>query len=118
MRKRLSSVWIVAALAAAVPAALPPALATAGEAAGQTHTIRIRKLQFSPHELTVAPGDTVIWVNDDLVPHTATADDMSWDSAHLDSDGRWVFVVQAGMSEDYFCRYHPTMRAQLHVAPR
>ena len=33
-------------------------------------TIAIRNFAFEPATLTVAPGTTVRWVNDDATPHT------------------------------------------------
>ena len=39
----------------------------------------IREMRYEPVELTVAVGDTVEWVNRDLVPHTATAQSREWD---------------------------------------
>jgi len=36
-----------------------------------THTVTIEGMQFRPQALSVALGDTVVWVNKDLVAHTA-----------------------------------------------
>ena len=44
----------------------------AGDALNQRHVVEIRNLEFTPKELTV--GDTITWINYDLVPHTVTAD--------------------------------------------
>jgi len=41
-------------------------------AAPKTHLARIAGFQFVPNKLEVNVGDTVIWKNEDLVPHTAT----------------------------------------------
>jgi plastocyanin len=38
-----------------------------------THTVTIEGIQFRPQTLTVAAGDTIVWVNKDLVAHTATS---------------------------------------------
>ena len=52
---------------------------TAGFAASdrsepETHTVTIEEMRFQPERLTVARGDTIVWVNKDLVPHTATSE--------------------------------------------
>ena len=47
----------------------------AGDTLNQRHVVEIRNLEFTPKELTVVPGDTITWINYDLVPHTVTADD-------------------------------------------
>jgi plastocyanin len=39
----------------------------------KTHTVTIEEMRFHPERLTVARGDTIVWVNRDLVPHTATS---------------------------------------------
>ena len=70
MRKSLLGNWVAAALAVAVLFACVSVPATAEEAGGRTHIVEIRKLQFSPAELEVAPRDTITWINYDLVPHT------------------------------------------------
>jgi plastocyanin len=52
---------------------------TVGLAAGEqperkTHTVTIEAMRFRPEHLTVASGDTIVWINKDLVPHTATSE--------------------------------------------
>ena len=39
----------------------------------QMHTVTIEGMRFQPEMLTVERGDTIVWVNKDLVPHTATS---------------------------------------------
>lgn len=51
----------------------------AADPESQRHVVEIRNLEFTPKELVAALGDTITWVNYDLVPHTVTADDESWD---------------------------------------
>jgi len=48
-----------------------------------THIVDISDLTFSPQSLEVKVGDTITWVNNDFIPHTATAVDKSWDSKNL-----------------------------------
>ena len=78
--------------------------------------VDIRGLKFQPVELVVAPGDTIVWINHDIVPHTATAGDKSWDSKSIGKQGQWETVVQSGMAEEYFCRFHPNMKARLQIS--
>lgn len=86
-------------------------------AESRTHIVEIRKLEFSPAALNVDSGDTIVWINRDLVPHTVTADDKSWDSPTLNTGDEWLTVVRDGMHERYFCRFHPLMKAQLQIEP-
>ena len=98
--------------AAAVLAALLTAAAPHGSAeqtAPTVHRVEIGQFKFVPETLDVAPGDTITWINLDIVPHTVTALDGSWDSANLNPDMEWSTIVAPSMSGDYFCRYHPSM---------
>lgn len=81
-----------------------------GEAAPQRHVVEMRAFQFDPATLTVAPGDTVVWINRDAVPHTATSEDGAWDSGSIAAGGSWSRVVEGAGAEAYLCTFHPTMR--------
>ena len=91
------------------------ALAQAGGAtpANVTHVIDIRQLRFQPAVLTVSPGDTVVWINRDIVPHTLSALDAEWESEGLMTDGSWRRLVTGKGSVEYYCTYHPTMRGTI-----
>jgi len=68
----------------------------AGDTLNQRHVVEIRNLEFTSKELTVAPGDTITWINYDLVSHTVTADNESWDSGLIGAQGQWETVVLTG----------------------
>lgn len=98
--------------------ALPAALA-AGEGCrpheAATHRIRIEQFQFEPAVTTVRTGDTLVFVNADVVPHTATAGDSAWDSGAIAPGAEWSTVVPEEWARSYFCRFHPTMRGTLSL---
>ena len=112
------SLGTAAALAVAVLLGGMSSPMAAGEPLTRSHSVQIRNLRFSPGELVVAPGDTVVWVNKDLIPHTITADDRSWDSERLNQNDRWEIVVHEGMRGTYFCLYHPSMTGRLIIRLR
>ncbi len=91
------------------------ALAQSGEPdpAPSRYVVEIRGLQFQPAELRVMPGDTVVWINRDIVPHTATAIDGEWSSAGLERDESWQLVMGTNGISPYYCEYHPTMLGKL-----
>lgn len=90
--------------------------ADVGDEAGKTaHEVIIRGFEFSPESLDVKVGDTVKFTNLDIVPHTATASDKSWDTGSLATDESAVVMIDAGMMGDYFCIFHPNMVAKLLV---
>ena len=81
-----------------------------------THTVTIEGMKFEPETLTVAAGDIVIWVNNDLVPHTATSLDAGiFDSKLIAPDNSWQLTVRKKGDFAYVCTYHPTMKAMLQV---
>jgi len=90
-------------------------LAAAERPESRTHTVTIEGMRFQPERLTVAPGDTVIWVNKDLVPHTATSDDGAFDSKTIPAEKSWTFTPRKKGEFAYVCTFHPTMTAVLRV---
>ena len=79
----------------------------------KTHVVVIRNSQFSPANLAVASGDTVIFRNDDIVPHTATG--RGFDSGNLDRGQSWRYVARAKGAFSYICTYHPSMKGKVIV---
>jgi plastocyanin len=92
----------------------------AGPAAGtrsdpKTHTVTIDGMRFQPERLTVAEGDTVVWINKDLVPHTATSEAGHFDSQIIQTEKSWKFSAEKKGEFPYVCTFHPTMKASLVV---
>lgn len=84
----------------------------------RTHQVDIRAMQFVPAELEVAVGDTVVWTNADVLPHTVTSAPASaavFDSKQLGSQQRWEYKVTAAGEHAYVCTFHPTMLGKLIV---
>jgi len=80
------------------------------------HVFEIKDFVFSPATLSVKPGDTITWTNLDIVPHTATANDKSWDSKELKTGESYTITVTTATFAGYFCVYHPSMVATLNVS--
>ncbi len=79
------------------------------------HRIEIANFVFSTGVLIVKPGDKVTWTNNDIVPHTATAKDRAWDTGLIEPGESATIVVNADMTESYFCEYHPSMIAEFNI---
>lgn len=75
----------------------------------------MKDFAFAPATLTVAVGDTVVWSNADLVPHTATARDSAWDSSSIAASGTWGFIGAAPATHEYYCVFHPGMKGTVVV---
>lgn len=84
------------------------------KAAPKTVTILIKGFQFVPAKVEVASGDTVIWKNEDIVPHTATLK-RTFDSKEIAVGKSWTYLAKDPGTYSYICTYHPTMAAQLIV---
>ena len=81
----------------------------------KTHTVTIEGMRFQPEMLTVERGDTIVWVNKDLVPHTATSKAGNFDSKLIEADKSWKHTVRKKGDYAYICTFHPTMKAILQV---
>jgi plastocyanin len=86
-----------------------PALAGA-----ETHTVTMEGMKFQPASVTVKSGDTVVWQNKDVVPHTATAAG-KFDSKNMASGQKWTWIAGAKGRYDYVCTYHPGMNGTVVV---
>ncbi len=79
----------------------------------QTHIVEIRDMKFQPAELNVHKGDTVIWINKDIVAHDVTEQDKVWASPALASDSSWTKIIM--QSDAYYCSIHVVMKGKLTV---
>jgi plastocyanin len=104
----------------AAAAALGLLLGSPGPAAtasprATTHTVVIDSLRFHPQVLTVKAGDTIMWVNRDPFPHTATAEGKQFDSHEIAPGRSWKYTARKTGEYAYACVLHPTMKATLRV---
>lgn len=79
------------------------------------HVIEITGFSFQPQNLIVSVGDTIVWINKDVAPHTATANDTSWDTGEIKENVIGTLVVNKPEEREYFCSFHPVMRGRLIV---
>ena len=76
--------------------------------------VEIRNFVYSPAVVTVSPGDTVVFHNRDVLPHTATATG-TFDSDSIGHEGEWKWVARGSGNVDYICAYHPNMKGTVTV---
>jgi plastocyanin len=82
--------------------------------AGHNQQVAMEDYRFAPESLEVAVGDTVTWVNQGAVQHSATsgevgAPDGKWDSGLLSSGGSFMHVFTAAGNYHYYCLLHGSM---------
>jgi plastocyanin len=90
------------------------AIASASAAHAAEQTVVIEGVKFEPAELTVERGATVVWVNKDPFPHTATARG-AFDSKEIAPGKSWKWIARKTGSYDYVCTLHPGMKGKLTV---
>ena len=84
----------------------------------QTATIQITStdLVFAPAEISARVGDTIEWINKDVLAHTATARNGDFDVMMPPKKTVTSVLKKAGTIE-FYCRFHPNMKAVLKIAP-
>ena len=84
-------------------------------AAGEPTTVAIAEFEFTPQVLTVAPGTTVTWTNNDSLEHSVVAIDQSFASNSLADATTFRFRFDTPGEHEYFCGIHPSMTATVTV---
>ena len=79
------------------------------------HTVTVSGFRFSPAELAVSVGDSVVWTNSDALLHTTAADSGAWSSPEMRQGDRFTFVASSVGRFPYHCAAHPVMRATIVV---
>lgn len=69
--------------------------------------VTIVDFAFGPTELDIPTGTTVVWTNEDVAPHTATAADGAFDSGRIDNGGTFSHTFDTPGEYAYHCAYHP-----------
>jgi plastocyanin len=81
-----------------------------------TIQITMQDLEIVPVATSAKVGDTIEWVNKDIFVHTATARNGDWDVT-LPPKKTVKLVLKKAGTIDYYCRFHPNMKATLTIAP-
>jgi plastocyanin len=98
-----------------IEAAIALAVAVVPAHAG-TIQISMENLDVSPVEATAKVGDTIEWINKDVVAHTATSRNGDFD-VNIPAKKTAMFTLKKAGKVDYYCRYHPNMKATLKIEP-
>lgn len=86
-------------------------------AAAGLPVVFIKQLAYVPAQLHVNAGQRVAWVNceTDGTPHTATADDASFNSGLMNPNDVYIRTFPAAGATSYHCDLHPFMKASVIV---
>src|SRR4029079_9525670 len=88
--------------------------APSGEAA-KSEKVQIVEFSYEPDPVVVQVGGKVIWQNEDTAPHTATADDGSFDTGTIEKGKLGSATFKEPGTFTYFCEIHPTMHGTVEV---
>lgn len=88
--------------------------APSGEAS-KSEKVDIVEFTYQPDPVVVQAGGKVIWQNQDAAPHTATADDDSWDTGTIEKGKIGSETFKEPGTFAYFCEIHPDMRGTVEV---
>lgn len=111
---RLTRRTTLALLSAAPLAALSGTARAASHA--MTHEVTIEGFAFAPDDLTVGVGDTVVFTNRDGAPHTASAEDGSFDTGRLNRGDSASVTFDSAGAFDYICQFHRSMKGKITVS--
>jgi plastocyanin len=82
---------------------------------GPVATVSMNHSTFIPSEITVAPGTTVTWVNNEAMPHTVVDQNKGFRSKTLAKDGTFSFTFTTAGDYSYLCSIHPNMKGKVIV---
>jgi len=111
----MAAVRIVTTILLAACLGLGPGASTAEPAKRAVHTVTIDAMKYLPDRLTVRAGETVVWVNKDLFPHTVTEVNGRFDSHEIKPNASWRYVAKKTGDFAYVCTLHPSMKGALLV---
>jgi amicyanin len=86
-------------------------------AANPVVTVGMDHNTFIPGEITVAPGTTVTWVNNEAMPHTVVDQNKGFRSKMLAKEATFSFTFTTAGDYDYLCSIHPNMKGKVVVKP-
>lgn len=78
----------------------------------KVYTVEIKDMKFVPESITVNKGDTIIWINKDIMPHDVTEENQkAWTSSVIPAGGSWKMAVTE--AADYYCSIHVVMKGKI-----
>lgn len=96
--------------------ALPLAAATANAAAhSTTHTVVIKGMKFTPADLVINAGDTVMWINEDSPRHSVTDLNGAFDTGLISKGASASLTFNGAGAFNYRCTPHGNMRGTITI---
>jgi len=81
----------------------------------RSEKVEIADFAYDPDPVTIEAGGKVIWQNEDSVPHTATAEDGSFDTGTIEEGKLKSENFKQPGTYEYVCSIHPQMHGTVEV---
>ena len=107
--------WRGVLAAAMLQLAISAGVMSAASAWAADTEVKIDNFTFNPPRVTVKAGTTVMWDNEDDIPHTVTSSAKLFKSKVLDTEGKFSFTFTTPGTYEYFCSLHPHMTGTIVV---
>ncbi len=116
MKKSISSVATIVAIALAIVTSVRTEARPAGGDQSGKYEVTIDNFSFSPATLTIPAGATVTWINHDDVPHNIlSSEGKILRSPVLDTDQKFSYTFNKPGTYPYYCGIHPKMIGKVVV---
>ena len=100
------------------PTATPGTNSATGSPGSVQNAVIISGHAYSPATIAVPVGTKVTWTNHDTTVHTVTSDDgKTFNSGNVAGGATFSFTFTTAGTFAYHCNIHPSMTAQVIVAP-
>jgi plastocyanin len=70
---------------------------------------------YVPNPIRIRVGQTITWTNTDTDPHDVSADNGTFYSGPIGTDGRWQWTAKQPGTYTYTCTLHPDMHGRITV---
>jgi plastocyanin len=80
------------------------------------HPVTVKNFAYTPKDIEVTAGDTVVWTSEDSVAHTVTADAGEFDSGDIaKGDPPFEHTFKSAGEVKYHCDHHGGMKGKVTV---
>ena len=111
----LRSAVSAALIGAAVGTVLAGGVLFAEAQSPKAAAVSIDNFTFPPDSTEIAVGTTVIWTNEDDIPHALAASERQFKSHALDTGDTFTYTFTQPGTYEYFCSLHPHMKGKIVV---
>jgi plastocyanin len=78
--------------------------------------VTIETVKYSPDAIEIKTGETVVWINNDLTPHTVTSQSGGeLNSGSIEPGTSWSHKFAQAGTFPYYCTFHTEMKGTVTV---